>query len=158
MGRRSDRRPILEGDTMDIIISKCADDPRRMVKTTTDAKTVTVNIKEETDVNAPVFYLAYDADIIEQHYNYVQAWGRFYFMSPPQVVPGQGMRISCKQDTLSTYAAQLANCPAIISRCSAAPNTYLSDSEIQTAAYALQQVLPFSAFSYFNQAIIVCVG
>ena len=142
---------------MDIIISKCADDPRRMHKTLTESKTVTVNIKQDTDIMQPVFYLAYDADIISG-YNYVQAWNRCYFMSPPQIVPGQGMRISCKQDTLTTYAAQMMDCPAIVARCSAAPNTYLADSEIQTAAYALQQVLTFDSFSYGNQAIIVCVG
>lgn len=152
------RRPILEGDKMEIVISKCADDPRRMIKTQTGGKTVTVNIKQETDIRNPVFYIAYDDDIITQRYNYVNAWGRCYFMDPPQIVPGQGMRISCRQDTLSTFAAQLADCPAIVSRCSAAPNTYLADSEIQTAAYSLQQVIPFSGFNYFNQAIIVCVG
>ena len=158
MGRRSERRPILEGDKMEIVISKCSDDPRKAFKTLTGGKTVSVNIKSEIDIRNPVFFLAYDDDIITQHYNYVTAWGRSYFMEPPQLVPGQGMRISCRQDTLSTFAAQIANCPAIVARCSAAPNTYLADSEIQTAAYSLQQVIPFTAFEYFNQAVIVCVG
>ena len=144
---------------MEIIISKCADDPRRMYKTLTESKTVTVNIKSEIDIRNPVFYLAYDDDIVTHRYNYVQAWGRCYFMNPPQLVPGQGMRLACRQDTLSTFGPQLASCPAIVSRCSATPNTYLPDSEIQTAAYALQQVIPFPySFEYFNQAVIVCVG
>lgn len=144
---------------MTITIGCCADDPRKLRKTVTSTKTITATIKDDCDVLAPTFYLVMDDDLISDRYNYVTAWGRQYFVTGMQVVPGEGIRVSCKQDTLSTYADQIAGCTAVCTRCSAAPNTYLPDSQIQTEAYQLQQVLTFGfTFAYSGQAIIVCVG
>ena len=144
---------------MDIVIGRCADDPRKLYKTVTGTKTITATIKDDCDVLAPTFYIVYDADLISDRYNYVTAWGRAYFVTGMQVIPGEGIRVSCKQDTLSTYADQIAGCTAVCTRCSAAPNTYLPDSQIELEAYQLQQVRPFyHTFTYSGQAIIVCVG
>ena len=143
---------------MTITIGCCADDPRKLYKTVTSTKTITATIKDDCDILAPVFYLVHDDDLISDRYNYATAWGRQYFITGMQVVPGEGIRVSCKQDTLSTYADQIAGCTAVCTRCSAAPNTYIADSKIQTEAYQLQQVIPFTSFDYFNQAVIVCVG
>lgn len=143
---------------MQITIGCCADDPRKLNKTVTSTKTITATIKDNCDVLNPIFYVVFDSDIMQNHYNYVTAWGRGYFISGLQVVPGEGIRIYCKQDTLSTYADQIAGCSAVIARNSATPNTYLPDPALQTEAYQLQQVIPFNTFVYPNQAIIVCVG
>ena len=144
---------------MTITIGCCADDPRKLRKAVTSTKTITATIKDDCDVLSPVFYLVMDDDLISDRYNYVNAWGRSYFVTGMQVVPGEGIRVSCKQDTLTTYADQIAGCTAVCTRCSAAPNTYLPDSQIQTEAYQLQQVLTFGfTFAYSGQAIIVCVG
>lgn len=144
---------------MEIVIGCCADDPRKLRKTVTSTKTITATIKEDCAVLMPDFYIVYDADLISNRYNYVTAWGRSYFVTGMQVIPGEGIRVSCRQDTLSTYADQIAGCTAVCTRCSAAPNTYLLDSQIQTEAYQLQQVLTFGfTFAYSGQAIIVCVG
>lgn len=143
---------------MEIVIGCCADDPRKLTKTVTSTKTIIATIKETCQVLTPDFYIVYDADLITNRYNYVQAWGRQYFVTGMEVIPGEGIRVSCKQDTLSTYAAEIAGCSAVIARNSATPNTYLPDPSLQTEAYQLQQVLTFSTFTYFNQAVIVCVG
>lgn len=144
---------------MEIVIGCCADDPRKLHKTVTSTKTITATIKEDCAVLTPDFYIVYDADLISNRYNYVTAWGRAYFVTGMQVIPGEGIRVSCKQDTLSTYADQIAGCTAVCTRCSAAPNTYLPDSQIELEAYQLQQVLTFGfTFAYSGQAIIVCVG
>ena len=143
---------------MEIVIGCCADDPRKLVKTVTSTKTITATIKDDCDVLSPTFYIVYDSDIMTNRYNYVSAWGRAYFVTGMEVIPGEGIRVSCKQDTLSTYADQIAGCSAVIARNSSTPNTYLPDPMLHTEAYQLQQVIAFDSFSYFNQAIIVCVG
>lgn len=143
---------------MQIILGCCADDPRKLRKTITNTRTVSAQIKDDIDILSPDFWLVHDDAIISGLYNYVQAWGRQYFISRIDLITGQGMRISCRQDTLSTYADQIAACPATLLRCSAAPDTYLPDAQLPIEAYKLQQVLQFGGFNFANQAIIVCVG
>lgn len=143
---------------MQITIGITADDPRTLRKTIKDTVQVSAEIKDDVNILNPDFYIKNSSAIIQNRYNYLQAWGRYYFITGMTVITGQGLRISCRQDVLMTYADQIAACPAIISRNSALPNTYIADGQIRTEAYQLQQVLTFNDFTYFNQAIIVCVG
>ena len=143
---------------MQITLYQCGDDPRTMHKTLQNALTVSAEIKEACSTETPDFYIAYDDTIITGHYNYAQAWGRYYYLGDPDLVPGQGMILHGRHDVLMTYADQIAGCPAVIRRSSALPNTYISDGQLPVAAYKLQQVLTFTPLMYTAQAVIVCVG
>lgn len=143
---------------MEITLYKNSDDPRVMSKTLTEPITLQAEIKEQCSTDTPAFYIKYNSDILTEHYNYASAWGRYYFLGEPELVPGQGMILRGKQDSLMTYAAQIRACPAVIRRNSGVPNTYLPDSSLPLTAYKNQQILTFEPFTYFDQCIIVCVG
>lgn len=143
---------------MEITLYKNADDPRVMSKTLTEPITLQAEIKEQCSTDTPAFYIKYNSDILTGHYNYAAAWGRYYFLGEPELVPGQGMILRGKQDSLMTYSAQIRACPAVIRRNSGVPNTYLPDTSLPLTAYKNQQVLTFEPFTYFDQCIIVCVG
>lgn len=143
---------------MQITLYQCGDDPRTVRKTLQNAITISAEIKEACSTETPDFFVAYDDTIITGHYNYAGAWGRYYYIGDPDLVPGQGMILHGRHDVLMTYADQIAGCPAVIRRSSALPNTYLDDPQLPVAAYRLQQVLTFADFTYIPQAVIVCVG
>lgn len=143
---------------MTITLYQNADDPRTMIKTLRNPLEISAELKEQCSTDNPAFYIKYNAAVLDNHYNYAQAWGRYYFLSEPELVPGQGMILRGKQDALMTYAEQIKACPAVIRRNSGLPNLYLPDNSLPINAYKNQQVLTFDPFMYFDQCIIVCVG
>ncbi len=126
---------------MQIVISKVTDDPRCLYKHPQDAKTLTAQIKEAVNVMLPTFYVVYDSDILAQHYNYVEAWGRYYFITDIQVDIGGAMRISCKEDVLHTYADQIVQCPIVAERSANAFNAFISDPERHFYQYTSHQYI-----------------
>lgn len=143
---------------MDLVLYKCADDPRTISKSLSDALTVSCHIKNECSIMQPEFYINNNDTIISGGYNYAAAFGKYYFISDITLTPAQALRIRCREDVLYTYAAQILACPAIVARNSGVPNTYLPDPELPLEQYKNQQVLQFTRFYYYAQTIIVCAG
>lgn len=126
---------------MQIQISKITEDPRMLYKHPEDTITVSAEIKEDIEIMRPVFFIVYDAAILDQHYNYVYAFGRYYFITDITVTTGGAMRISCKIDVLYTYADQLINIPVVAERSSNAFNAFLQDSDRRFYQYTQQQYI-----------------
>lgn len=143
---------------MDIVLYICSDDPRTIRKTLTGTKTVSANIKSDVSIMRPVFFINNDSDIITNHYNYLSAFGKYYFITDITVTPAQALRISAREDVLFTYAEQIMNCPAVVVRNSTIANTYLADTQIPLEQYKNQQVLQFNRLYYYSQCVIVCAG
>lgn len=126
---------------MQIVLSKVAEDPRCLYKHPTDEITLTAQIKDASSIMQPTFYLAYDADLIEQHYNYVQAWGRYYFIADMQIDIGGTIYIRCTEDVLYTYADQIVQCPIVAERSKNAFNAFIQDSDRRFYQYTQQQYI-----------------
>ena len=146
---------------MDVVFYKCADDPRTIKKTITDALTVPAFLKEDVDLMRPVLFLqasVYNPDLLSNGYNYLYAFGRYYFVVDMTLTPAQALRVSAREDVLMTHADAILNCPAVLVRNSDVPNTYLDDTMLPIAKYKNQQVLQFYPLSWTDRSIIVCVG
>ena len=152
------RRSCFGGVFMDIVLYVCSDDPRTIRKTLSSAKTISANIKTDVSIMRPVFFINNDSDIIDNHYNYLSAFGKYYFITDITVTPAQALRISAREDVLYTYADQIMQCPAIVVRNSSIANTYLADTQIPIEQYKNQQVLQFDRLYYYDQCVIVCAG
>lgn len=124
---------------MEIVLSKIAEDPKCLYKHPTDAKTLTAQIKDASSIMQPTFYITYDADLITQHYNYVSAWGRYYFVTDMQVDIGGAISIRCKEDVLYTYADQIVQCPIVAERSSNNYNAFVQDNERRFYQYTNNQ-------------------
>ena len=146
------------GVFMDIVLYICSDDPRTIQKNLTSAKTISANIKTDVSIMRPVFFINNDSDIISNHYNYLSAFGKYYFITDITVTPAQALRISAREDVLYTYADQIMQCPAIVVRNSKIANTYLADTQIPLEQYKNQQVLRFNSFAWNDRNILVCAG
>lgn len=89
---------------------------------------VSVNLKHPTDLFRPTFIL-HKGDLPDT-VNYIIWRGRKYFASPPVFVEGGLVEISCKEDTLTTFANQLANVNTLILRQENVWNPYIVDSQL----------------------------
>lgn len=83
---------------MQIEISKIAEDQRVIYKHPADTITISAEIKEDVQIFRPVFYIVYNSMILDQNYNYVHAFGRYYFVTDITVTTGGSIRIACKMD------------------------------------------------------------
>ena len=126
---------------MQIVLSKVAEDPRCIYKHPTDAITLQAQIKDASSIMQPTFYLTYDADLIEQHYNYAQAWGRYYFIADMQIDIGGTIYIKCNEDVLYTYADQIVQCPIVAERSKNAFNAFIQDADRRFYQYTQQQYI-----------------
>lgn len=124
---------------MQIEISKIAEDPRMLYKHPADTITISAEIKEDVQIMRPVFYIVYNSTIVDQHYNYVHAFGRYYFITDTAVTTGGSMRISCKMDVLYTYADQIVQCPIVAERSSNNFNAFIQDNERRFYQYTNNQ-------------------
>lgn len=126
---------------MQIVLSKVAEDPRCLYKHPTDQITLTAQIKDASSIMQPTFYIKYDADLIEQHYNYVQAWGRYYFIADMQIDIGGTIYIKCTEDVLYTYADQIVQCQIVAERSKNAFNAFIQDNDRRFYQYTQQQYI-----------------
>ena len=126
---------------MQIVLSKIAEDPRCLYKHPTDQITLTAQIKDASSIMQPTFYLKYDADLIEQHYNYVHAWGRYYFIADMQIDIGGTIYIKCTEDVLYTYADQIVQCQIVAERSKNAFNAFIQDNDRRFYQYTQQQYI-----------------
>ena len=126
---------------MQIVLSKVAEDPRCLYKHPTDEITLTAQIKDASSIMQPTFYITYDADLIDQHYNYVQAWGRYYFIADMQIDIGGTIYIRCVEDVLYTYADQIVQCQIVAERSKNAFNAFIQDNDRRFYQYTQQQYI-----------------
>lgn len=126
---------------MQIVLSKVAEDPRCLYKHPTDQITLTAQIKDASSIMQPTFYIKYDADLIEQHYNYAQAWGRYYFIADMQIDIGGTIYIRCTEDVLYTYADQIVQCQIVAERSKNAFNAFIQDNDRRFFQYTQQQYI-----------------
>lgn len=143
---------------MQIVLSKITEDPRCLYKHPTDLITVTAEIKEDVDIMRPMFYIVYDSSILDQHYNYLSAFGRYYFITDVIITTGGSMRISCKEDVLYTYADQIVNVPIVAERSSNAFNALIQDNERKFYQYTKQQYITIGDIGFPDITVIATVG
>lgn len=141
---------------MQIVLSKITEDPRCLYKHPSGSITIAAEIKEDVQIMRPVFYIVYDSSIVDQHYNYVQAWGRYYFITDITVTTGGSMRISCKEDVLYTYADQIVNVPIVAERSDNAFNAYVQDNDRRFYQYTQQQYITIGSDIGFPNIICMC--
>lgn len=143
---------------MTIVISKVSDDPRALYKHPSDAITIAAELKEDVDVMQPSFYVVYNSSIVDNHYNYLAAFGRFYFITDISVTTGGAMRIRCREDVLYTYAAQIVNLPIIAERSDSTYNAFINDGQRRFYQYTQHQYVILEDLGKPNIICMLTVG
>ena len=85
---------------------------RNSTKQPTSGTTLTVNLKEGTSIEHPVFLLSGDLFMV----NYVEAFGHYYFVDDVKSVRNGLTEISCSMDVLATFKTTIGAYNALIER------------------------------------------
>lgn len=116
---------------MQIKFYKITDDKRQLNKTLTASnlkKTLTGELKIDTDILNPILEVGYDADILTCNYMEIPALGRYYFIENI-TTSTQRLLVAGHVDVLQTYAADISNLKCVIARQESPTrsNKYLND-------------------------------
>lgn len=116
---------------MNITLYKTSSERHRLSKVLTNSVAVNnVHILDGTSITDPVVVIGYDASLLSHSYAYISDFGRYYFITNIDVLPGQEMRLSLHVDVLTTYKDQIKACNARITRSQSNYDPMISDNLI----------------------------
>lgn len=92
------------------------DDMRVLNKTLTLVKNISAIPVEGVSILTPKFIIEYDTDIKNANYCYISELSRYYFINEIVLLTGNRIQLNCTVDVLKTYANDLKNCLAVITR------------------------------------------
>lgn len=108
-----------------------SDDARVADKTlSTIATDIPINPTAAIDRLKPVFVIDYSDSYIGVNYVYCNAFGRYYFCSSPSIEIGRRIILPCTVDALTSWIAQLRNCPCTVTRSETAGITAVPDAQL----------------------------
>ena len=102
---------------MTVTLYNITDDPRKLIKTLPQtSKTYnTVDALDIVSVVNPTLILSYDGNYIDCNYCYVHEFGRYYFCKT-SVDTGGRLVLTCTVDPLMSFADDIKECQACITR------------------------------------------
>ena len=123
---------------VEVYLYEMTSDRRVADKTKTLKYTKDCTLKGDVDLQNPTLILSGDvANYATINYMYIPDFGRYYFLDPPRVLPGENglVEVSGRCDVLTTaWMSGLKNLDAIIDRQESYYNLYLNDGTFQACA------------------------
>lgn len=116
---------------MNITLYKCSADPRRLNKGQMLTAIETINnakVLYPTTVLRPSFTIEYSTARMAANYCYITDFGRYYFLSDPELSNGNILRFSGEVDVLHSFRTQIENLDCVCLRSSEDFNEYISDT------------------------------
>ena len=105
-------------------------------------------LKDDTSLLRPVFIL--DTPIAS--YTYVQAFGKYYFVSDVVNLDANRCEVHCVLDVLATYKADIVNYPAFVERSAVLFDEYVNDPLLsQKQLFRSESRHSTSLSSFFSQ-------
>lgn len=92
------------------------DDTRVLNKTLTAVKDINAVPVDGVTLLNPQFIVEYDSSILNANYCYISELQRYYYITNIVLMRGNRMQFNCAVDVLKTYADDIKNCTAVITR------------------------------------------
>ena len=112
---------------MDILLYNTKDDNRKLNKTLTEIKTITVRLKDDTDIMHPVIELDGANLPPTANYCYIAAFGRYYYINQQDIKIGRDLVLTLSVDVLMSWKSLILNSTVIAERTSNKYNKYIPD-------------------------------
>lgn len=137
-------RPTFSGTSTTVTLYNCTAEDRVVNKSSylTSILSDTITIKEQCDLIDPVIYLNTSTSII--NCNYMQAFGRYYFIREKTLIKGNLYAIHAHEDVLYTFKDQILTQEGIIARQENKYNLYLDDEKYKVTGQVIERTLKFS--------------
>ena len=113
---------------MDIILYNTTDDSRKLNKTLTAIKTISVRLKDDTDIMHPVIEL--DAANLPPtaNYCYIAVFNRYYFINQQGIRIGRDLTLTLAVDVLMSFKITILNSRVIAAKSTNRCNKNLPDN------------------------------
>ena len=113
---------------MDIILYNTTDDSRKLNKTLTAIKTISVRLKDDTDIMHPVIEL--DAANLPPtaNYCYIAAFNRYYYINQQGIKIGRDLTLTLAVDVLMSFKTTILNSSVIAAKSTNRCNKNLPDN------------------------------
>ena len=112
---------------MNIILYNTKDDNRKLNKTLTEIKTITVRLKDDTDIMHPVIELDGANLPPTANYCHIAAFGRYYYINQQDIKIGRDLVLTLSVDVLMSWKSLILNSTVIAERTSNKYNKYIPD-------------------------------
>ena len=136
-------RPTFSGGSS-INLYTNTDDNNVVDKNPSLVATVTVAYNQAVDILNPIIIVESSSDLSGCNYAYISDLGRYYFIDSIALMQGGMYQLSMHVDVLMTYASDIKDVNAVISRQENDFNLYLPDPEFKVYAYTDKKTLKFS--------------
>ena len=133
---------------VEVYLYEMTSDRRVADKTKTLIYTKDCTLKGDVDLSRPTLILSGDvANFATINYMYIPDFGRYYFLDPPRVLPGENglVEVSGSCDVLTTaWESGLKDLEAIIDKQETYYNLYLNDGSFQACVNDIVQTKEFT--------------
>lgn len=113
---------------MDIILYNTTDDSRKLNKTLTAIKTISVRLKDDTDIMHPVIELDAANLPTTANYCYIAAFNRYYFINQQGIKIGRDLTLTLAVDVLMSFKEKILNSRVIAAKSTNRCNKNLPDN------------------------------
>lgn len=92
---------------MDIILYTNSSDPRKLNKTLTELTTISVRLKDDTNIMHPVIELDSAYLPPSANYCYIEKFKRYYFINQQGIAVGRDLMLTLEIDVLMSWKSQI---------------------------------------------------
>ena len=137
-------RPTFTGSSTTVTLYNCTAENNILDKSSylTSILSETITIKDQCDLIDPIIYLNTSTSII--NCNYMQAFGRYYFIREKTLIKGNLYAIHAHEDVLYTFKDQIKTQEGVIARQENKYNLYLDDEKYKVTGQVIERTLKFS--------------
>lgn len=142
-----------------ISLFKTASENNRVVKTLTDEKQLSGELRNQTSVLNPSIRIESADNISTYNYAYISEFGRYYYITDITSVRTNCWTISLRCDVLMSYSDQIKAITGVVVRQESNPNKLLVDRLERLQSNKEIDILHYpNAFSKNLQFILVTAG
>ena len=141
---------------MNITLYNNTSDNRALTKSLTEIKTISVRLKDDTNIMRPVIELDSANLPPAANYCYIPSFSRYYYINQQGIAIGRDLMLTLDVDVLMSFSSTIKNAQVVANRTSNKFNRYISDNiPVLTKQNIIFKALtPFQGIYAFDSAAI----
>lgn len=138
--------------SFNLTLFSTSDDPHKVEKKLSQIATVGINPTGEIDILSPTFIINYNSIFLSANYCYCPFLSRYYFITGMSLEIGKQIKIEASVDVLMSYATQLKECTACVTRSESVGSNDVVDTQLPINQHQkntlLLQFIPVSDYPF----------
>lgn len=128
---------------MDIVLYSTVSEKERVIKTLSNALTLSGTLRNESSIINPSFIIEH-SNPSNYNYCYISDFGRYYFINNITVVKNNLWKIDCNVDVLMSFSTEILNLNVIVNHNSSPDNErYVNGEQWITTVKTKTDVITF---------------